>query len=132
MLLHSDFFPRHPCAKTFFNLWLRSQVLADCDSDVVQRLFARRPLAVAAWKVIAPNGETLFRFYDRHVVRHHPKNAAVGEVAQDIFEVQPRSEAGSFSLINSKRPASAGRFCFLGSAPGSGAGFGRSPKRTLI
>jgi hypothetical protein len=37
---------------------LRSQVLADCDSDVVQRLFARRPLAVAAWKVIAPNGET--------------------------------------------------------------------------
>jgi hypothetical protein len=30
--------------------------------------------------------------------------------------------------LNSKRPASAGRFCFLGSAPGSGAGFGGSPK----
>jgi hypothetical protein len=94
MLLHSDFFPRDPCAKTFFDLWLRSQVLADCDSDVVQRLFARRPLAVAAWKVIAPNGETLFRFYDRHVVGHRPKNATLGEVAQGIFEVQSRLIAG--------------------------------------
>jgi hypothetical protein len=90
MLLHSDFFPRDPCAETFFDLWLRSQVLADCDPNVVQRLFARRSLAVAAWKVIAPNGETLFRFYDRHVVGHRPKNAALGEVAQGSFEVRSR------------------------------------------
>jgi len=100
---------------------LRSQVLADCDSDVVQRFFTRRTLAVAAWKVIAPNGETLFRFYDRHVVRHRPKNAALEEVAQDIFEARPRSEVASFcpapaGLIQSAQPPNAfeaGRFRFL-------------------
>jgi len=60
-------------------------------------------------------------------------------ISTDRFTV---SKTGSFSLIYSKRPASAGRFCFLGSAPGSGAGLkawpslrvrcsGGSPKRTL-
>src|SRR5206468_10273249 len=108
MLLHSDFFPRHPCAKTFFNLWLRSQVLADCDSDVVQRLFARRPLAVAAWKVIAPNGETLFRFHQRHVIVHRLKMQHLENFLKTFFFMNSacrRSEAGSFSLIYSKRQA---------------------------
>src|SRR5206468_7994514 len=99
MLLHSDFFPRHPCAKTFFNLWLRSQVLADCDSDVVQRLFARRPWLLqpgrSSHQTAKPSSDsTTVTWY---VITQ--KNAAVGEVAQDIFEVQSRSEAGSFSLI---------------------------------
>jgi len=102
VLLDADFFARNPCAKTFFDLWLRSQVLADRDSDVVQRLFARRPLAVAAWKVIAPNGETFFRFYDCHVVRHRPKNAALGLVAQEIFELQ--SFASVFSVGSWSEP----------------------------
>ena len=102
MLLHGDFFPRDPCAKTFFDLWLGSQVLADCDSDIIQCLFARRALAVAAREIIAPNGETFFRFYEGHVVLHRLKSAALGEVAQDVFGGRP-AESDSLSLVRSRR-----------------------------
>ena len=70
MLLDADFLARYPRAKTLCNLWLRSQILADCDPNVFQRLFARRSLTVAPWKVVTPNGEALVGFHKRYVIGH--------------------------------------------------------------
>ena len=109
MLLDVDFFACHPSAETFFDFRLRGEILTDCDSDVVQRLFARRPLAVAAWKVIAPNGETLFRFYDCHVVGHRPKNAALGEVLKAFLKFNHISRPASprkLPRLQPRRPES--------------------------
>jgi hypothetical protein len=73
MLLYVNFFARDARAKTLLDFWLRSQIFADCDANIFQRLFARRPLAVAAREIIAPNGETLVRFHKRYAIGHYPK-----------------------------------------------------------
>jgi hypothetical protein len=59
VLLDVDFLATDLRTKTLCNLGFRSQILADCGSNVFQRFLARRALAVAAWKLITPNRETL-------------------------------------------------------------------------
>src|SRR5438132_5141146 len=131
MLLNADFFARYPGAKTLCNLRLRSQILADRDPNVFQRLLACRALAVAARKVIAPNGESFFGLHERHVIFHrlkvqHSKNILKFFLLTGLgFSVR---EAGSFSLIHSKprRKRPAGRF---GSRGESVSLVGASPLR---
>src|SRR6266496_5737922 len=72
-LLDADFFARDPRAKALFNLGLRSEILADRDSNIFQRLFTRRSLTVATGKIIAPNGKAFLRFHQRHVIIHPSK-----------------------------------------------------------
>src|SRR5438128_5775759 len=105
MLLNADFFARYPGAKTLCNLRLRSQILADRDPNVFQRLLACRALAVAARKVIAPNGESFFGLHERHVIFHRLKVQYSKNILKFFllhclgFSVR---EADSFSLIHSK------------------------------
>ena len=73
MLLDGNFFARHPGAKASLDFGLRSQILADRDTNIFQCFLARRALAIAAREIIAPNGKSLLRFHKRHVTLHYRK-----------------------------------------------------------
>ena len=85
MLLDADFFARDPCAKTLCNLGLRRQIFANCDSNIFQRLLARRSLTVAAREIITPDRKALFGFDERHVVVHRLKMQHSGIFLKRFF-----------------------------------------------
>ena len=84
MPLNADFFAGYPGAETFFNFGLRSLILGDCRANIFQCLFACGALAVAARKVITPNGEALLGFYKRHVIGHYQKLQHLKQVRKNI------------------------------------------------
>ncbi len=71
--LDGDFLMRDPRAETRYYLRLCRQILVDCDPNILQRLFARCPLAIATGQIITPNGEPLLGFNQRHVIFHNSK-----------------------------------------------------------
>ena len=50
--LDGDFLTRDPRAETRCYLSLCRQILADCNPNILQRLFARCPLAIATGQII--------------------------------------------------------------------------------
>src|SRR5262245_30295980 len=106
MPLDADFFARHSSPETFFNFRLCGQILTDCDSNVFQRFFTRRALAVAAREVITPNREPLLGLDQRHVIIHRLKKCSTWKISSrgfSFFCSAFLSQASSFCLINSKR-----------------------------
>jgi hypothetical protein len=87
--------------KRFFDLRLRSLILADWEPNVLQRLFACCALAVATRDIITPDRKALFGFNERHAIIHLQKMQYVESFLNTFFLAdrsnQLRSEAGSFS-----------------------------------
>ena len=71
--LDGDFLTRDPRAETRRYLRLCRQILVDCNPNILQRLFARCPLAIATGQIITPNGEPLLGFNQRHLIFHNSK-----------------------------------------------------------